>query len=385
MKVIFLNPFPELGGSTNHLYRKFLSQIYSAVSLNDDVYYTSYDNKKLYVNHIIGDSIEKEVIGNNKSSEKNVLIMHQIMKEIRAWFRKNKVDYVYMRSIPPTYVYKKTRKIIKESGAIIVVEIPSYPGNEIKMSSRKVYFSLVSAFVRMFSDKKYTDLYAVIGEPVEIYNGAPAINIENGLDVKQVPLKKSFEDHPGEIHLLIVAVIQYWHGYDRLIKGIKNYHDNGRPEKIFLHICGTCHDGSLEKFLEYAKENGFSDEIICHGYQSGDSLTAIFEKCDVAIGSLGLHRSGIKVDTTLKLPEYTARGIPFIYCTHSNNVDKNGSYYLRIPDDDSDVDIDRVVSFFENIDKQSISKQMRLFAKENLQWSTQLKKIEEKVKEISAL
>ena len=384
MKILFLNPCSENQGK-NHLFRKFYSQVNSGVKLGDDVYYTTYDKHYLYMNHIVDGKVEQIIIGKNKYSEKNVLIMHQMMRSLRPWIKNHHVDFVYMRSIPPTYTHNKTKKMFHKNGTIVVVEIPSYPGNEIYLSPRKLYFKLVSILNRVFSDKKYTDLYAVIGEHVDIYKGKPAINIENGLDVNKVPLKKRFEYHPGEIHLLIVAVIQYWHGYDRLIRGIKNYRDRGGDRKIYLHICGNCHDGSLEQYLQYAKDNGFLDDIICHGFQSGDSLTEIFEMSDVAIGSLGLHRSNIIVDTTLKLPEYTARGIPFIYCTHSNNVDPNGGYCLRISDDESDVDIESVIRFFDSINTNTISKQMRKFAEESLQWSTQLKKIETKVKEISML
>lgn len=381
MKILFLNPCSNNQGK-NHLFRKFYSQVNSGVKLGDDVYYTTYDEDFLYINHVVDGEVKREIIGKNRFSEKNVLIMHQMMRAIRPWIKNNWVDFVYMRSIPPTYTHNKTKRLFQKKGIKVVVEIPSYPGNEINLSSRKLYFKLVGLLYRLFAKPKYTDLYTLIGEHSEEYKGVPALNIENGLDVEAIPLKKSFSYHPGEIHLLIVAVIQYWHGYDRLVNGIKKYISNNGERKIILHICGTSHDGSLDSILQFSKNNGFEKNVIYHGYQSGKDLDDRFDECDIAIGSLGLHRSNIIVDTTLKLPEYTARGIPFVYCTHSNNVDANGNYYLKIPDDDSCVDIDAIVRFFDSLDKETVSKKMRSFAEDNIQWSAQLKKIKNKVEEI---
>lgn len=381
MKILFLNPCSENQGK-NHLFRKFYSQINSAVKLGDDVFFTSYDDNTLYMNHIVGGERQKEIIGKNRYKERNVLIMHQMMRALRKWIPNHKVDLVYMRNIPPTYTHNKAKRLFQKSGAKVVIEIPSYPGNEINLSSRKLYFKMAGWAYKLFANPKYTDLYTLIGEHSDTYEGKPAVNIENGLDVEAIPLKKSFAEHPQELHLLVVAVIQYWHGYDRLIKGIENYIAAGGDRQIVLHICGTCHDGSLEEMLKYAEDKGFRDCIIFHGYQFGNELDKIFDECDIAIGSLGLHRSKIIIDTTLKLPEYTARGIPFIYCTESNNVDPNGNYYLRIPDDDSDVDVGKVVAFFDGIDKTTITRQMRHFAEENIQWSAQLKKIKNKIEEM---
>ena len=381
MIILFLNPCPVQPGR-NHLYRKFHSQIDSAIQLGDEVYYTCYDKSLLYLSHIKEGREEKIVIGKNRFGEKNVLIMHQIMKALRKWIKPKMYDIVYMRAIPPTYTHNETKRALRQSGAKLVIEIPSYPGNEINLSPRKAYFRIAAMFNYLFGNSAYADLYALIGEPASIYQGVPAINIENGLDVGKIPLKHSFAVHPGEIHLLIVAIIQYWHGYDRLIKGIGNYIANNGSRKIILHICGTCHDGSLDKLIKYAENYHFVDNIILHGYQSGRNLDAIFDTCDVAIGSLGLHRAGIKVDTTLKLPEYTARGIPFIYCTTSNNVKTDGNYYLKISDDEKAVDINEVVSFFDSLNKETISIEMREYAESNIQWSTQLIKIKNKIKEM---
>ena len=381
MKILFLNPCPEKQ-SKNHLFRKFYSQINSAVKLGDDVYYTSYDEQFLFINHIQNGQIKQQILGKNKYKERNVLIMHQMMQSLRNWIKKDCIDLVYMRNIPPTYAHSKTKKMLQEAGAKICIEIPSYPGNEINLSSRKFYFKLVSIAYKLFSTPSYTNLYALIGEHADTYQGVAAINIENGLDVETIPLKNGFSDHPGEIHLLIVAVVQYWHGYDRLIKGIDNYIRNIGDVKIMLHICGSCHDGSLDSLLQFAREHGFSDNVIFHGYQSGKDLDSIFDKCDVAIGSLGLHRSKIIIDTTLKLPEYTARGIPFIYCTTSNNVKPDGKYYLRIPDDETDVDIQALVKFFHSINKKTVITEMREYAENNIQWSVQLTKVKNKIKEM---
>ena len=231
---------------------------------------------------------------------------------------------------------------------------------------------------KLFSNayKNNVSLYTLIGEKADCYNGAPAINIENGLDVQMVPVKNGFENHDSELHLLVAAYFSYWHGYDRLINGLLNYYKNSCAEKkVFVHICGKPSDDSLETIMKIVKENNLEDYAIYHGYLTGDDLNAMYDKCDVAIGSLGLHRQKIIVDTTLKLPEYTARAIPFIYCANSNNVNADGKYYLKVKEDETHIDILEIINFFESLDRDNIQKEMRSFAEKSLGWDAQFKKV----------
>lgn len=373
MTALFLIPYPEVGTS-NNLYRKFTSQINSASEVADEVYFTSYDSKNIYINKL-GDAAYKKVIGKTLSKNQNFIKMHFIMKAVRKWVKAEKPNLVYMRVITPSWTYKRTLNAIRKNGGKVVVEIPTYPGKkESENSSRKGFYFVVHTVSKLFRNayKNRVDLYALIGEKSDTYRNTPAINIENGLDVENVPMKPGFEEHEGELHIAVTAVFSYWHGYDRLIRGLTEYKGD---KKVYVHLCGKSYDGTLDEIIKIAEDAGMGDRVISHGYLDNDALNEIFKKCDVAIGSLGLHRQDIIVDTTLKLPEYTARAIPFVFCTDSNNVDPNGKYYLKLQCNEDPVDINKIINFFDGLDKTTIQNEMRDYALSNLKWSTQFKKV----------
>ena len=43
----------------------------------------------------------------------------------------------------------------------------------------------------------------------------------------------------NELHLIGVAEIHFWHGFDRLIKGLKEYYAHNPGYKVYFHIVGN--------------------------------------------------------------------------------------------------------------------------------------------------
>ena len=68
------------------------------------------------------------------------------------------------------------------------------------------------------------------------------------------------------------------------------------------------------------------------------ALHNLFDRCDMGIGSLGRHRSGIQHIKTLKNREYAARGIPFIYSETDTDFE-NRPYILKVPANEAPVNI----------------------------------------------
>lgn len=374
--ILFLNAFP-CDEKKSNLYRKFKSQVESAGRIFEKVFYTSYDDENIYLN-LYGDE-ERITLGKNSFKGRNFLIVNGMVKYLAKWLKKNGVDYVYMRHSAPMPSFYKTMGRLSKSGTKIMVEIPTYPGtNEGKNSSRRIHYFMAHAFEKIFGGAytKNIAAYALIGEEAHSYRGVPAINIQNGLNVEKIPMKTAFEEHEGEIHILVVAMLSYWHGYDRLINGLAQYYEGEAGEyKVHVHICGKSADGTLEKLQQITKEKNISDYVHFEGYIGGDELIKMFDKCDIACGSLGLFRQNIIVDTTLKIPEYTSRGIPFIYCTPSVNVEKSASYCMKAEENDSDINIRNVIDFYERLDKENVSEEMRRFALDKLDWTAQLESV----------
>lgn len=51
-------------------------------------------------------------------------------------------------------------------------------------------------------------------------------------------MKKQQNDTSKELHLIGVAEVHYWHGFDRLVRGLADYYRNNPEYKVYFHIVG---------------------------------------------------------------------------------------------------------------------------------------------------
>ncbi len=197
----------------------------------------------------------------------------------------------------------------------------------------------------------------------------PCITIGNGFNVTSVLARKPVSFTGDELHLLCVANVNYWHGLDRLLEGLSSYSGSSG---VVLHIVG---DGYGLPYIRQMTENiGITDKVIFHGFMSGRELDDLFNQCHIAIGSLGIHRIGLNVASTLKVREYCARGIPFVYGVSDPDFPTAFPYVLQVPADESPIDIERVLIFARTVcGDQDHSQKMRSYAEEHIDWSVKTK------------
>lgn len=108
----------------------------------------------------------------------------------------------------------------------------------------------------------------------------------------------------------------------------------------------------LQSYKDLAHDLDISDYVTFHGMLSGSDLDHVFDIANVAVGSLGLHRIGLSNVSTLKSLEYVARGLPVVYATNEE-VLKGKPFTLKIPSDESPVNIEDIVSFVRKQYEQS--------------------------------
>ena len=232
----------------------------------------------------------------------------------------HQVELIYVRSFhnanPFTIrLFSKLRK----AGIKIAMEIPTYPydseyagfplvtrlGIQVDKVFRKTLAKHVNAIVT------FSDYHCIFGQRT--------IQISNGVDFDSIPLKKTVAKNTSVIHLLGVAEVHYWHGYDRLIEGLGKYYQDPANTTVFFHIAGgiwksEMHDSQhAPGFYELINKYHIEKYVIFHGQKMNEELDELFNEADFAIGSLARHRSGIDKIKTLKNREYAARGIPFAY------------------------------------------------------------------------
>ena len=294
------------------------------------------------------------------------------------------IEFIYARSFMNAspwliHLFKRLRR----AGIRAVTEIPTYP-----------YDSEFSPYIwkqplRFVFDKRfrrslyrYMDAMVTFSDATEIF-GQRTINISNGVDFDSIPIHHYLAPSDDSIHLIGVAEVHIWHGYDRLIAGIGEYYKNTQnPRQVFFHIVGGVHphqrykDNHFHPGLQVIIDKyGIQDHIFFHGQLFGEELTKVFNLCQFAIGSLGRHRSGITVIKTLKNREYATRGIPFIYSEQDSDFDHQ-PYVLKAPGDESPIDIQQIIDFVDHfkMKPEEIRKTV-----EQLKWKIQMQRVLEAI------
>lgn len=151
------------------------------------------------------------------------------------------------------------------------MEIPTYPydseytgfplttrlGIQVDKVFRKTLAKHVNAIVT------FSDYHRIFGQRT--------IQISNGVDFDSIPLKKMLSKNTSVIHLLGVAEVHYWHGYDRLIDGLGKYYQNPANTTVFFHIAGgiwksEMHDSQhAPGFYELINKYHIEKYVIFHG------------------------------------------------------------------------------------------------------------------------
>jgi len=292
-------------------------------------------------------------------------------------------EFMYVRRIIPVtpFLLRFIRKFRMHS--IIFYEYPTFPWK--KETSKN--FNKASFFLDLIYYKKLLKsvhyIPAIYPEDFKLksYERSKFIKIGNGIYVDDYSRK--LPKKSDTITLLSVAYVQSWHAYDRIIKGLYEYYKNNPRKEVFYHCVG---DGSeLDNLKKLTKELGLEKYIIFHGTKTEQELDKVFDESDVAIGSLGFHRAGLKSGSPLKGREYCARGIPFVIAYDDQDFSESFPYILKIPSDESPVDINKIVEWYEELtySHPDYSTEMRKYAEEHLSWDAKMKPVIEKIKEIA--
>lgn len=260
------------------------------------------------------------------------------------------IEFVYARcyqNANPMLVHFFKR--LRKAGIHCVTEIPTYPYDD-EFYHFEWKYKIGLKMDQMFRNQlyKYMDALVTFSDAEKIF-GQRTIRISNGVDFDSIPLHQftnhlflEKEEKNLPLHLIGVAEVHDWHGFDRVMTGIGEYKGN---RDVFFHVVGGVHPYRMKNvFLPIINKYRIQNKIIFHDQLFGDALTKVFNQCQFAIGSLGRHRSGITTIKTLKNREYATRGIPFIYSEQDSDFD-NKPYVLKAPAEDTPLNIQQIIDF----------------------------------------
>lgn len=370
MNTLFLigEPIKELGGIS----MKILEQVSALERLGFKVFLSDLQTNEK--NKFAGRFVGGEII--DKYSTINVISKIQSRIKYRNLYRyilTNEIKLVYIRYVHfanPFFI--SFLKKLKKNNIKVLLEIPTYPYDQEYKNLKIISRIVLGIEKRSRSQFKNLVTRIITFTPETIIFGVPAIEISNGIETNSIAVAEKREID-NEIHLIGVASIAYWHGYDRVIKGMYNYYlEKIDKKKVFFHIVGDSTDKESMRYRDLVNEYKLSNYITFHGGKFGKELDILFNSADIAVGCLGCHRKGMKYSKSLKNREYCARGIPFFY-SEIDQAFENQDFIFKAPAADTPIDIEEIIKFFynNNFDRAKI----RNYAIENLSWDKQFEKV----------
>lgn len=294
-----------------------------------------------------------------------VSILNNLIRDIQA-------EFLYLRRIVPiTPILVKALRHYRNAGVKIFYEYPTFPWEKELLAEKKFLFYFLDK-IQFNSLKKSVNHLVIVGADESNFK-FPYKVISNAIRVDDIPIiSRDNNDELQEINMIGVANVNLFHGFDRLIYGIKKYYDGPNSLKVKFHIVGKISSGL--KLEEIVHDLNLQDYVIFHGYKDGQELNNLFNQMHIGVGCLGVHRKNVDSLNSLKNREYAARGLPFIFSETDHAIEnKNPQFIIKESFDDSPIDIDRIIIFYKNLKVNP--KQIRQFAIKYLNWETEMMKV----------
>ncbi|MGN1369070.1 MAG: glycosyltransferase [Aristaeellaceae bacterium] len=300
---------------------------------------------------------------------------HQI-RDVLAYVRDQRYDYCYIRFDLCTRSFLKLLKGLKSVCDHIDMEIPTYPyEKEYSGKLNRIRLALDQQYARQLP--RYVDRIISFYEiPGNSFHGVPVLLVPNGFDFDGIEIVKD-DTVPQDIHIAAVSSMRHWHGYERMIEGLHRYYQDGGKRNFVLHIVGDGREGP--KYRTLTEQYALNEHVIFHGAMHGKELDDLLESCMLGVDSLARHRTGISRLSSLKSREYGAKGLPIINSCDIDIVGDDFAYFLKVPADETPVDMQSVADFYDRCfacgSRQQVAKEVRAYIEKRSSMQAVMKQV----------
>jgi hypothetical protein len=399
LQIIYIFTSPSLSGSS--VQDKVLNQIKHLNKAGADcrgAFFSTEVNKVTALNEYVNlIPIKKCNWKYFKASGQKRFLMKEVLKYAKINY--NQTDYFYFRYPGAGYLLKKFtsafgKKTIFEHLCIEEFEIKSqYHENPFGLRPSRLiswieYNALPLLREKMFGKTIRKNARLGIcnssniadfqikksGGNYQCIIGGDAVDV----DAFEQSEKPKFDTELNLVFLKGASTSAEYNGLDRIFNGLKEYKGN---YKIKLYVLGK--NTKFEENL-CLKIGVMNSKVFFPGFLRGESLNNYFNNIHIGVSQFGIHRKGLENNTTIKSREYIARGIPFIYGHSDPDLnDEAKAFSLQFPNDDSNVNIEKVIKFAEKAyNDKELSQKMRKYALEHLDYSVKMKKLLEKIQNL---
>ena len=287
-------------------------------------------------------------------------------------------DFIYFRRVSTDNNLIRFLMRVKTAypNCKIIIELFSYPYYKDIYFNRQNIILLPKEVLFNKRYKKYVDRFVTYSRDTEIF-GVKTIPIMNGIDTEQFGVITP-RPTDEEIHMLAVAMFQKHHGYERIIEGLHEYYAGGGKRNIKLLMVGE--GPEIPKYKELIANYNLNEHVVFYGKLQGEELNKVYNDSDIGLGSFGFYKIGLTLASSLKTREYLAKGLPLVAgCEQDMFPDGSGQYYLEFPNNDSVVDLQKILNFFDSIyskaDRREIANKIHRFAKNTVSMAVAFKPV----------
>jgi glycosyltransferase involved in cell wall biosynthesis len=221
---------------------------------------------------------------------------------------KSSPSVIYVRDSFPMW--------LRKSSAPIVIEIQSLVGPELWLRSKSRYL-VFKTFARYIYSRVSGAIYVTEElsqkNELQLIPSIPKISIGNGINLNRIqPLPPRSPIKPALF--FIGSPNQPWHGVNELVKFAKQNQD------VEIDVVGNLADCP-------------TPNIRFHGILNYDEYRAIAARCIAGVGTLNLSAKNMTEDSSLKVREYLALGLPVIVKYRDRDLDSFQEFVLQLPSD----------------------------------------------------
>lgn len=357
MKGLYIAPVDKKVKNYGGVYKKIQSQIQAFEELNVSMDYIGIDGESI-------EFIDSKIDFKHKHLQ-HYFFFRYILKNIDKLI--DVYQFIYIRfSFSNPYMFELARRFTMNNKKVFI-EIPTYPyESEIPNDFKNIILKKYDRYLWKTKSKWIYKL--VLTNNLSELFGIRAINIFNGINKRDISIKD--KKNIDKINLIGVANISKWHGYDRVITGIKEYYKSNPEVRVEFYIVG---EGNEKRNLqEMVKKLEVEEYVHILGAKFNEELDKIYDEMHIGVSSLALFRAGGGHDP-IKSKEFVAKGMPVIIGYKDKALSSNLEFIYEVPEDDSSVCIYKIVERYKRMKKTP--KEIADFAYCNLTWESQIKKI----------
>lgn len=364
----------EKGNNSVGITKKIKGQIEALSALGYHIIATAYldDGIEIYDCETQRQLVKKTYIAKSRKIQ-HTIRRALLLRMAKEWLKRGntKVDGIYIRYLYFDSLMLDLLKEIYNRSIPVVMEVHSYPCLSLQFSWRGLYFILDKLFQNQCA--RYITAFANMSEnDLPFAKEKSVVKIQNTVNLSDVGIRHPVQRENDSIQLLSVAYERPAHGFDRVIQGLHEYYVSGGKRKICVYFVGQYLQATHELVNKYHLEEccKFIPPV------EGGKLDYYYDHSDIAIGHLANHRIGSFSGSSIKIQEYMAKGIPFIYAWNEMTVPIDYKYALKFELDDSPIDMNKVISFYDSLgNMEMVAKEMRKEFSSSAGWKRQMEKV----------